>query len=108
MRSLPPTLRGDRLSIEPELVTPVLAVERPDDVLLVGLHDVALGLLGGDLGAGDGCVELVALRGVDVDEDLRAVAEVLVELVEIALVALAGELTGVTNGDVPRELQRVL
>src|SRR5690349_10392719 len=106
MRSLPPTLRGDRLSIEPELVAPVLAVERPDDVLLVGLHDVALRLLGSDLGAGESRVELVALRGVDVDEDLRAVAEVLVELVEVPLIPLASELTGVTNGDVAGELER--
>ena len=37
--ALPPALRDDDLPVEPELVTPVLAVERPEDVLFVGLHD---------------------------------------------------------------------
>jgi hypothetical protein len=59
-------------------------------VLLVGLHDVRLRLGLGDLASGDRLIELVTLSRRDVDEDLRRVAEVLVELVEVALVALLG------------------
>ena len=94
-RELRPTSRtsSDDLPVEAELVAPVLAVERPDDVLVVGLDDaVRERLLLGDLAADDLLVELVALGSGDVDEDLARVAEVLVELVEVALVALAGEL----------------
>src|SRR5260370_41314186 len=108
MESLPPTLRRDGLPVETEFVAPVLALERPDDVLFVRLHDVPLRLLHGDLGARDRGVELVALRRGDVDEDLRAVAEMLVELVEVPLVALARDLPGVADSDVARELAGVL
>src|SRR5262245_52258765 len=73
---LPPTLRGDGLTVKAELVAPVLAVEGPDDVLLVGLDDVGLGLFARDLRARDRRVELISLGGRDVDQDLRAVAEV--------------------------------
>src|SRR5438876_2260782 len=108
MIRLPPALRGDGLPIEAELVTPVLAVERPDDVLLVRLDDVGLRLGRRDLAAGDRLIELISLRGGDVDEDLGAVAEVLVQLVEVSLVAILGELPGVAHGDVARELESVL
>src|SRR3982751_661587 len=104
---LPPALRGDGLPIEPELIAPVLALERPDDVLFVGLHDVGLRLGRRDLPAGDGLIELITLRCSDVDEDLGAVAEVLVQLVEVSLVAVLRELPGVPDGDVTGKLERV-
>src|ERR1700749_4668959 len=97
LSKLPPALRRDRLAVEPELVTPVLAVERPDDVLLVGLDDVGLGLLDRDRRSGDRLVELIALRGGDVDEDLRPVAQVLLEVLQVALVARAREVAGVAD-----------
>src|ERR1700755_2662927 len=95
------TFRDDDLAIEAELVAPVLTVERPDDVLLVGTE--ALQLLGlglGDLAGDDLLIELVSLGSGDVDDDLFRVAEVFVELVQVALVALAGQRAGVADGEV--------
>ena len=69
-----PHFEVDDLPVEPELVAPVLAVERPEHVLLVGLDDAVdlrFLLATADL-ADDLLVELVALRRGDVDEDLRA------------------------------------
>src|SRR5579863_5686750 len=71
--ALPPALRGDGLPIKAQLVAPVLAVKRPNHVLLVGLDDVGSSLHHGDLRVGDRLVELVALSGRDVDENFRAV-----------------------------------
>ena len=56
----------------------------------------------------DRLVELVALRGRDVDEDLLPVAELLVQVVEVALVAAARELARVADGELARVVDRVL
>src|SRR6185312_4414195 len=83
--SLPPALRRDRLAVKPELVAPVFALERPDDVLLVGPDDVRFRLLGRDLAVRDRLVQLVTLGRGDVDQDLLAVAELFVQVAQVAL-----------------------
>lgn len=63
-------------------------------------HAVDLGVRLGEFGAGvDRLVELAALGGGDIDEDLGRVAQVLVELVEVALVALLDEVTAALDGE---------
>src|SRR5262245_10471259 len=107
-RSLVVALRGVFLPVEAELVAPVFAVERPDDVLVVRLDAAGRErLLLRDLPAHDQLIELVPLRRRDVDQDLRGVAEVFVELVEVALVTLARERAGVADRELLREVERV-
>src|SRR5690349_8616405 len=101
-------LRSYDLPVEAELVAPVLSAERPQHVLIVRL-DLAVRerLFLRELPAHDLLIELVALGGRDVDEDLRGVAEVLVELIEVPLVALAGERAGVADREIASEAERV-
>src|SRR5262249_31703807 len=101
-------LRGPFLPVEPELVAPVLAVVRPNHVLVVGLDAAGRErLLLRHLAAHDLLIALVALGRGDIDEDLGRVAQVLVQLVEVALVALAGERARVAHRELAREVQRV-
>ncbi len=53
-------------------------------------------------------VELVTLGGRDVDEDLLPVAQLLVEVGQVALVAAACEVARVAHGELARVVHRVL
>src|SRR5262249_39524485 len=101
-------LRYDHLPVETELVTPVLAPEGPEDVLVVwGHHTVRLRLFLCHATAHHELIELVALGGGDIDEDLGGVAQVFVELVEVSLVAVACQRASVADRQVASEVQRV-
>jgi hypothetical protein len=77
-------------------------------VLFVGVDDpVDAGLFARHLARARLFFEAAALGRVDVDEDLRPVAQVLVQLVEVALVPLAHELARVLDGHGLRVVERV-
>lgn len=75
---------------------------RGDDAVDLGLG------LAHELARVDGLVELGALGRGDVDEDLGRVAQVLAQLVEVALVALLYELTAALHGKGPGVVEGVL
>src|ERR1700690_2599957 len=104
---LPPALRRDRLAVETKLVTPVLAVERPDDVLFIGFDDIGLRLLGCHEALFELLVEHVALGSGHIHEDLGAVAEILFQVFEIALVPSASEVAGVADGKLAGVMNRI-
>src|SRR5690606_9559032 len=106
---LPPTTsRFDDLPIESELVSPILAVERPQNVLRVGLdHAENLGFGLGDTISGELLIDDVALSGGDVDQDLLAVSHVLVQFLDVAAIARERELSCLWHREITGELQRV-
>src|SRR5262245_46838722 len=89
------TFRFDDLAVVTQLVAPVLAVERPDDMLFIRIDTAETeSLFLRPLTSRDFFVQLFALGVGDVDDDLLRAAKVFVQLVEIALVPPARQIAG--------------
>ncbi len=89
------------MTIEPELIAPVLPFERPYDVLAVSLDGP-----GGPGGSGrsgllvaDLLGQLAAAGVQDLDEDGGGLVQQLLKLLEEPLVSASGEVSGVIHGD---------
>jgi hypothetical protein len=97
------------LSVETQLITPEFAIERPQNVLFIRCNNTEnLRVSFAHLTRKQLFVEQVALRCRDIDQDLLAVSQVFLQLLNEAAVPRLCEVSGIGHSDLTGFSQPVL